>query len=184
MPKYLANLVQRRTAAKHLGRQAVAEKMGPFSHGFDASLLQRVSGDNSDYGRIGELHVGGNQADEHIAAGTPRPVILQITRNGLAHVDRQWQPRPALAFVRTNSDLRVSPVNVLQLQRDNFSRAKTKPGEKQQDGIIAPADGGRQVAPLSTRSTASAGRCFGNVAFRQFATIGTTGDRSVAVYPR
>ena len=87
MPKYLANLVQRRTSAKHLGRQAVAEEMGPFPHGFDASLLQRFSGDNCDHGRIGELHIGGNQADEHIAAGTLRPVILQLTRNGLAHVD-------------------------------------------------------------------------------------------------
>jgi hypothetical protein len=88
MPKYLANLVHRRTSAKHLGRQAVAEEMGPFPYGLNASLLQRFSGDYSDYGRIGELPVGGNQADEHIAAGTPRPIILQITRKGLAHVNR------------------------------------------------------------------------------------------------
>jgi hypothetical protein len=50
MPKYLANFVQRRTSAKHLGRQAVAEEMRPFPYGFDASLLQRLSGDNSDDG--------------------------------------------------------------------------------------------------------------------------------------
>jgi hypothetical protein len=64
-------------------------------------------------------------AQKNAPAGTSRPIRPQIGSNGFADIIRQWKLCPPAAFA-TDPDEAVLPIEVLQIQRNNFSGTQSQ----------------------------------------------------------
>jgi len=78
---------------------------------------------------------------------TARAISTQVGSQGLADIQRHRHPivKQPLA---SNEDFAGSPVNVLELESNYFSGAKTKTGKQKKDGIVAAARHRATVAGL------------------------------------
>ena len=81
----------------------------------------------ADRRRLSKPSVWRPHANEHPARLARRPVSTQIGGQGLAYIRRQGHPvvKQSLA---SNEDFASSPVDVLELESDHFSSAKTEAG--------------------------------------------------------
>ena len=72
---------------------------------------------------------------------------LEVAEHRIARVLRKLQPRlaPALAEDAETSPL---PLDVIEPERDDVTRAQTEAGEQQQHGAIAPCYGAGAIAGL------------------------------------
>src|SRR5208282_1101328 len=83
-------------------------------------------------------------ADEHAPAVATRSVPMQITCNGFCNIRRERQLRPS-STLAAHGDSCFFPINVLEFQPDNLACPQTKPGQKQQDGVVAPTQGSSEI---------------------------------------
>ena len=111
------------------------------------------------------------------------PVVTQIGGKRLAYIVSQWQLGRLPAF-SANGDLARAPIDIVQVQTDNFAGAYAEPGEQQQDRIVPSANGRLSVTALQNPLHRSAGRNLGSVESDQLGTVGTQAARSVAIAPR
>jgi hypothetical protein len=79
-------------------------------------------------------------ANEHPTNRTAGAVSAQIGGNGFSHID--WQGHEdGLATLAANGYQAFLPIDVLQVQPDNFAGSKSKPGKQQQNRVVPSADG-------------------------------------------
>ena len=75
-----------------------------------------------------------------------RPVLTQIIRDRASNIGRQRQPSRATAFLRTHGELSILPVEVIELQSDDFDASQPEPGQQQKNRAISPPNGRLLVA--------------------------------------
>jgi hypothetical protein len=80
-------------------------------------------------------------AQEYPTRGATRPVRVKIIRKGDADIGQQGKVCPA-ATLATDSDDAVVPIEVLQIQLDNFAGSQAQTGKQKQNGIVPPPEWG------------------------------------------
>jgi len=88
--------------------------------------------------------------DEHSTTGTSGSIPPQIARNSACGICRQGQLRPLLTL-SANLDSCGFPIDVFEVQADDFTRPQTKPSQQEQNGII--------TSPQACASIAMAENC-------------------------
>jgi len=67
-------------------------------------------------------------ADEHSTTGASGPTSTQVTRNRACGIRWQWQLRPLSTFP-AHCDSFIFPINIFEIETDDFARAQTKPSQ-------------------------------------------------------
>src|SRR5271165_196988 len=104
----------------------------------DAGLLEGSTKDRIEDLRIDERPVRDLVGDEQ-RAGCPAPAVPDVVDDRLASVLRQRHAVVPLAFA-TDQDRAGSPIDVIELDRDDLRRTQTEAGENQQHRIVAASD--------------------------------------------
>ena len=86
-------------------------------------------------------------ANENSSRSRTRSVAAQIGSQRRADVRGQWQ-RGRLSALPPNADLPGTPVDIIQVQTNNFTGPYAEPREQKQNGIVPTADGSLLVAAL------------------------------------
>lgn len=77
-------------------------------------------------------------ANEYSSGGRTRSIMTQIGGQRRANV--RWQrQRSRLPALSANEDLPGTPVDIVQIQPNDFTSPYTEPGEQKQKGMIPPA---------------------------------------------
>src|SRR6516162_6830190 len=103
--------------------------------------------EQSQLPRRSEQNLGAAASRKRTPGEFGREVLAQVGGQGLAYINRQGHPlvKPSLA---ANKDLSGSPVDVLKLESDHFTGAKTKTSEQKKDSVVASAHRRAAVAGL------------------------------------
>jgi hypothetical protein len=71
--------------------------------------------------------------------------MLQVVGKGLANIGRQRQFGPPSALT-ANCDLAQLPIDIFEIQANDFGGAEPKSGKQHQNGVITPS---ARIAPVS-----------------------------------
>jgi hypothetical protein len=93
----------------------------------------------ADCFRTRELAIRGSSHDKAVARLTRATVETQVSSHGGTDIARHWQPVPTPAL-SSDGEFTSGPVNIIQAQREDFTRAQPESRQQEQDGSIAPAD--------------------------------------------
>lgn len=135
MPQHLADLRQRQALPQHVHGKRMAQLMRPGDLQLDPGAVDRAVDDLADVAVRAQAIEGRPRAQEQPATRRFRPPALQIGCDRLAHIMGQ-RHRPFLAAFAMHPQPTLRPVDILQLEADDFQRAQPKPRQQQQDGSI------------------------------------------------
>jgi hypothetical protein len=114
---------------------------GDASGDRDASVLKRLPHDPPD--RAGSQRMKRWPAlQKGLAKVTPRSPALYVGYDGLTDVGRQGQASRSEGFPGLKAYLTMSPIDIVQAQRDHVLRTEAKTHELQEYGAIAETAGG------------------------------------------
>src|SRR5208283_2901856 len=126
MAKDLGDLRQRRAGAQHLGRCRVAKAMR--RHIRDPGPLAGALQYSADGSGVGQADERGVMPEEHPAAGTLGPTSLQV--GSQRRPDVCWKGEAVFtAALAAHKDLAAAPIEVFELEPDNFTAAQAEAGE-------------------------------------------------------
>lgn len=143
----LADLGQRRPAAKHLRGQGVTEQMSALAWRIDSSARQRAFDERRDARGIGKAHARCPLTDEETTARTGRPPVLEVIGDRFADLCWQRELGPPASFA-VHRKVPTFPIDVVQRQRDDFACPQSEPRQQEEDGIIAPASSAPSITVL------------------------------------
>ena len=104
--------------------------------------------------------------------------MAQITRDGSCDIRRERQLRPFPTFP-AHRDSRVFPIDIFEVESDDFTRPQTKSREQKQDGVIASSHRRASVAMMQDPPNLKAGaNVWGQHENDQHATFGTASEKS------
>ncbi|HWV59011.1 MAG TPA: hypothetical protein VN034_00030 [Sphingopyxis sp.] len=135
--KDLADLGQGCAGTEKLGRETVAENMRTaMGDAADPGSLERSAGNIPDAAGRREPRMRRVGLQEELAVIRCRTTALKISSNGRSDVGRQRHDRrlPSLAL---NAELADAPVDVVEREGRDFLCPQSKPGEQQQDRVVA-----------------------------------------------
>jgi hypothetical protein len=119
-----------------------------------------VSRPNHDLGHAagGQCSMWSAYAQEHLPMFGRRAHSTQVAHDRQSHVDRQRQAFTTVAFA-SHKNLSAPPVEVIQLQGNEFASTKTQTNEHRQHSEVARTDcgptvtGGQQLLYLASRQS-------------------------------
>ena len=142
MAQHVADLVERRSFAEHVGSETVAQQMRAdvLLRRLQAGLPERVLQHGVyDLGILERPMVRRPRRDEQRTrvAGSS---VSDVIHDRFAHVRGKRHAVVQLALA-PDEDLARAPVDVVELDRDNLGRAKSEPRHEQQHRVVAPPNG-------------------------------------------
>jgi hypothetical protein len=167
VPQHLADVGQRDPVGQQLGRQRVPQPMWP--HRGQAGATAGTLHDVADQVRP-DTPARGAAGHEQLPTPRSRTSVGQISSQGLAHLDRQWQP-VTTSCLAADHQLATAPVHVVQLQARDLDRAQPEPRHQDHDREVAGSDRGGPVAAIQQRRDIRRGQR------RRYAGVVPAGDR-------
>jgi hypothetical protein len=148
MAQHLAYFIERGSAAKHGGRQAVAEHMraNTFRRHLEPRSLQGFVNDFVDGCAVLEAGFRIPHSNED-ASRVCSPISTQVRCERSPYLVGQGQPMHDLAFP-SDYDLARPPVDVFQREPDNFLSAQAEASKEQENGIVAATHRALAIAAL------------------------------------
>jgi len=147
VPEHFSYLIKRGAPPEHVDRQTMAQQVRAPS-GRDHSCFCQGRFDDARNGTPTFEPVDGSLiAEEHSTTGASRPIMAQITRKGSCDIRRERQLRPFSTFP-AHGDSRVFPIDIFEVESDDFTRPQAKPREQKQDGVIASSHRRASVAMM------------------------------------
>ena len=144
MAQKIADHVQRGTPTHHLCGKAMAELMGATVRCTDVGKAKRAANNASDAPAIAESAVGCPGTKKHASAVASGPAVAQIVGNRLTNGLRQRKRGPLAAFGAYVQRPSV-PLNVIEFEKGHFTRAQPQSSEEQENGVVAPSQGGTPI---------------------------------------
>ena len=139
MPQDIADIRHRGAAPQQIGRQRVAQEVRAVHRGAHSRPGERDADEGAHRARMSESPMRCTRPHKDAARGTARSIALQVGGHGLADIARQRELTADRSF-SAHEQLTGVPIDVVELQSDDFAPAQTQSREQQQDGVIAPAD--------------------------------------------
>src|ERR1700733_595533 len=103
----------------------------------ETTSSSRSSDHRPDYGRVNGNIEWRTVPDKHSAALRRRPSLVKIVGDGLPSDGRQWQHVSAVGLAHPDSQRAVLPIDVVQAQRRDLTRAKTEIHQAANDRVVA-----------------------------------------------
>ncbi len=147
MTEQLADLIQRRTLPNHVPCQTVPKQMGALACRVHSRPLECTHNQSGNCDRVGKPYPRSPAPNEHSSAGTRRATVAQVERKGFTYIDWQGQLSPAPTF-RADGNPCLLPVDVSQVQCDDFASTQAQSGQQEQNRIIASSDGSPSVTAI------------------------------------
>jgi hypothetical protein len=142
MSEDLRDLGQRRASTKHLRRRSVAETMcAPMHNARTAEGALRDALDPSDSYR----GIGCVASNEHGARGLVSRRSLEVARDRLSDIDREWQARARTAFA-ADRDLTHPPVDLVEPDCRYFTSTQAQSNHQQQRCVVPEPDKSTAIA--------------------------------------
>ena len=136
MAQHLADFRQRHPLAQHVDGKSMTKLMRPGEVEFHSGAFDRAPDDLADVAVRTQAIKGRPRAQEDAPAGRFRSPVLQVGCNRVA--DIMWQgQRPLLSAFAMHPQAPLRPVDIIQVEADDFPCAQPEPRKQQQDGSIA-----------------------------------------------
>ncbi len=119
----------------------MTELMRSFAGQLNSGSLERAADDLAYSAATLQPTHGRARSQKHPATGSSRSRLSQIGRNGPPDVEGQRQ-RSFVTTLAVNPQAGLSPINIAQFQKNDFSGAQSKTRKQQQNGPIAKTLGG------------------------------------------
>src|SRR5690349_16828562 len=145
MSKNFSDFTHAGARAKHPRGETVSHQVGPLKVWAQACSVERASNDGR-YSRRpskpGPRCLHANKHPPRFACGT---IQAQIRTERFADVDRQGH---AVVYqtLAADQDLAGPPIDVMQLQSNDFPGAETEPGKQKKNRVVAAASRSLPVA--------------------------------------
>ena len=114
----------------------MTELMRSFAGQLNSGSLERAADDLAYSAATLQPTHGRARSQKHPATGSSRSRLSQIGRNCPPDFEGQRQ-RPFVTTFAANPQAGLSPINIAQLQKNDFSGAQPKTRKQQQNGPIA-----------------------------------------------
>lgn len=160
MPEHFSDLIKRGAPAEHVHRQTMAQQVRALSCRDHSCFCQGCFDDARNGTPTFEPVDGSLISEEHSTTGASRPIMAQITRNGSCDIRRERQLRPFSTFP-AHRDSCVFPIDIFEVESDDFTRPQAKPREQKQDGVIASSHRRASVAMMQNLPYLSGRQMFG-----------------------
>src|SRR5471030_996057 len=103
----------------------------------ETTSSSRLSDHRPDYGRAHGNIEWRTVPDKHCAVFRRRPRLVKIVGDGLPSDGRQWQHVNAVGLAYPDSQRAVLPIDVVQVQRRDLTRAKTQVHQAANNRVVA-----------------------------------------------
>jgi hypothetical protein len=121
-------------------RDGVAQDMRPTPYGVHLCLLERASNDAVHDATLPKRQGCRMVPDENLAGVSARPPAPEIRREGAADRRRQGKDQRSRGLRAPNSDDAAAPIDIVDAEINDLTRAQAIDGEDQEDRVIAAAD--------------------------------------------
>ena len=138
MPEHFADLGKRRAVPYHVGREAVPEdvRANVWSWRIQPCSLEGLFQNLAYDLCVGKLHVRHTMPNEQ-RAGCCDTILPDVIGERFTDIPRKRQAIMQSPLA-ANEKLAHAPVDIINLDRDDFSRAQPEPGHEKHHCIVAP----------------------------------------------
>jgi hypothetical protein len=123
----------------------MAQQVGPAVRGMPARPGERTVDNPIDGGGARETLPRGFGAEENASRSTPWPSAFEVAGQSAADIGGQRESLDACALAPDQEFSRL-PIDVFQVQLDQFAGPQTQSGQQQEHRVIALASGTASVA--------------------------------------
>jgi len=140
------HIFQRGAVANHLACGRVTEGMGPQTSSVQPDALEKMAGDPGRGRGVGERLMGRAGSEEHFAIRAAWPIMLDIfAKHSTDIAGQRKRPFPVSLGIPDMNHALV-PIEVFQAKLARFAAAKAQPGQKQDEGTLAPCSSPGRLA--------------------------------------
>jgi hypothetical protein len=150
VPKNLSDFTHACARAKHRRGEAVSQHVGTLKDRMQACSIECAPNDRRHRRRSSKTRARRFHANKHPTRFARGTIHAQIGCERLTDIHRQGHP-VVQQTLTANEDLAGPPVEVIELESNDFPSTETEAGEQEKDGVIAAA--GRCLTVTATEHT-------------------------------
>ena len=126
MTQQFPDLGQGGALLEHRRRQGMPEQMRPLIRRLDSCAHEGARHERTNGNRVGKADQRSLLTNKDPSAGACGSSLLHVGGDRLANLDGEGHLGPMATFA-THGDTPSVPINVLELQRDDFASTQTQP---------------------------------------------------------